>query len=137
MGSENGLKKTLYRKLRGLWIPTDIESPCSPGVPDIYYTNRVYKRMGWVELKYIHRWPINSQRILKVEHFTPQQKNWIRLNHKAGARVFLMIQVGKDYLIFDGETAQNVGAMNKHEMFVMALKSWSNRINSQELIKIF
>lgn len=136
MGSEEGLKKTLYRRLKDLWIPTDIESPCSPGVPDIYYTNKIFERMGWVELKHSHFWPMRETTILKLKHYTKQQKNWIRTHHNHGCRVFLMIQVERDYLIFDGENAQNVGKMTKKEMFLFSIMTWKNYINENELIKI-
>lgn len=134
--SESSLKSTLFEKIKKLWVPTRIESMCSPGFPDVFYTNSVHKRMGLLELKFCPRWPARSQTPVDLRHFSIQQRLFFARNNPAGCRGFFLLQVGKDYLLFDGHEVGKAELPTKDQLFSIAIKTWKNKMNPAELIDI-
>jgi hypothetical protein len=135
MSSESSFWKTLRKNMKGKWQPERIESMCGQGVPDVYAT--IDGIMLWIELKYAHEWPKRVLTPLRFEHYTPQQKNWIRRHGRAGANVFLFIQVEKDYLLFTWKDALKVGTLTKPQLMKIAYRHWKNRIDYSDLINSF
>jgi hypothetical protein len=85
-----------------------VENPACPGTPDVNYIG------GWVELKYAKDWPARDETTVRLDHFTPQQRVWLRRRWYNGIKsnatdgaVWLCLQVSKtrDWLVFDGESA--------------------------------
>lgn len=76
-----------------------IENLVEPGTPDVNY------RDGWIELKYIPAWPKRAETMVKIDHYTPQQRAWaIRRGH-VGGKVSLLLVVGDEWLLFSGKDA--------------------------------
>lgn len=97
--NESGLKRRFVAALAHAGLdPLCVENSVHPGTPDVNYVD------GWVELKYMPGWPVNDG-VLRVQHFTPQQRVWLRRRWELGGRAFLLLQVGSDLLLFDGKTA--------------------------------
>lgn len=133
--NESELWKTLNRKMKQDWEAERIET-IGPGVPDVYYTT-TQGTMGWIELKHIHDWPARSTTIVRLKHFTPEQRNWIRKHGKLGANVFLLLQVSRDYLLFNyTEAAKKVGRSIKQDLYNSARATWQNSINKEDLLAI-
>lgn len=106
-----------------------VENRVRPGTPDVNYIG------GWVELKWVRRWPKNAEdSVVKIDHFTPQQRVWLKTRWRRGGRAFLLLQAaGQDWLLFDGETAaQAVGRVTRPQLFERALVSWKG-LNEKEL----
>lgn len=134
MGSEASLWKTVQKNMKSRWEAQRIENPVGPGTPDVYYTMKSNGSMGWIELKHEHKWPKRTSTTLKVDHFTPQQRNWLRRHEKAGAKVFVLIQVEKDYFLIDGTTAADcIGDWTKEDFMEYSLAYWPNRISYTDL----
>jgi len=114
--SEKRLIQKFNLVMRPEWVSYQIESPSTArGFPDRYFA--VEGRHGLIEFKYLPRWPSRPHTIVKIEHYTAQQKAFINIcGSKAGGGVFLVIQIGADVLIFDWEGAQRVGRMKRYQM---------------------
>ena len=98
------------------------------GTPDISYgLNGVN---GWIEAKYLDKWPKSG--VVKIDHYTPQQKNWLMERGKAGGKCFLLVGVGSEMMLFDHETAQDVGEMQQHTMVISA--KWCSNTNCPQKI---
>lgn len=108
-----------------------VENKARPGTPDVNYIG------GWVELKWLRRWPKNAAiSPVKIDHFTPQQKVWLKKRWRRHGRCFLLLQAaGTQWLLFDGETAaQIVGKATREELTRRAL-SVTHEFDPKELIK--
>ena len=81
-----------------------VENPAYPGTPDVNFLN------GWLELKHLPNWPVRANTPVQLGHFTPRQRIWLRKRWRAGGGAWLLLQVGSDWLLFDGDiAAQFVG----------------------------
>lgn len=134
MGSESSLWSTLRKNMKEYWEPERVENPAGPGTPDVYITMKANGKMHWIELKHVHKYPKRATTIIKVDHFSPQQKSFIRRHSKYGGSVWVMIQIEKDYFFFHGFNALNIGELTKEEYFTGADRVWKNRINYTELV---
>jgi hypothetical protein len=108
-----------------------VENRVRPGTPDVNYID------GWIELKWIRRWPRNADAsFVHLDHFTPQQRLWLKTRWRKGGRSFLLLQANQtDWLLFDGETAaQVVGRVTRPELYQRALATWKG-LNEKELIE--
>lgn len=86
-----------------------IENMVGVGVCDISQCLRIPGSTrgveSWVELKQLPSWPRDPEAIVKVDHYTPQQRNWQRARGQAGGRVYVFIQIDKDFLLFSWTVA--------------------------------
>ena len=69
--------------------------------------------MGWLELKHAHEWPVRADTPLKLDHFTPQQRLFIRRHAPFGCNVKMLLQVDRDYILLEGEVALLIGTLTK------------------------
>ena len=126
--SERGMWNSLRPILKPL-DPVRIESPITPGNPDVNYT------LGWIELKYMPRWPIKGGP-LRVDHYTPEQRKWALRRKKAGGRVYLLLKVGRDeWLLFDGAVAaQIIGKYDREQLYHATLARWERKPRTREIV---
>jgi hypothetical protein len=121
------MRKTVIKALRPL-NAVSIENGCGTGTPDVNFVE------GWVELKSVDRWPPRGGP-LRVEHFTEYQKVWLLRRRRAGGQAFLLLKVGKDWLLFDGwVAAQELGHRTREELFLLTIRTWARTIDSEEMI---
>ena len=84
-----------------------IESATQSGIPDVHYT--VSGHSGWIELKVIGSLPRVASGIVKVAHFKPVQREWIKSEMKCGGMAFVFLladtKKGRKYFLFDGLSA--------------------------------
>lgn len=128
--SEGDMRGKVIRALRCLdaWA---VENRVKPGTPDVNYIG------GWVELKWLRRWPKNASiSPVKVDHFTNQQRICLKQRWRKGGRSFMLLQAaGPNWLLFDGETAaQIVGRATMGELYQRAL-TFMNPFDQEELIR--
>lgn len=120
--SESDQRQRVVRLMRE-YDAMAVENRVRPGTPDVNYIG------GWVELKWLRRWPKNSDiSPVHIDHFTPQQRVWLKTRWRRGGRAFLLLQAaGCDWLLFDGETAAHaVGRATRAELYARALVTWKN-----------
>jgi hypothetical protein len=134
MGSEASLWKTLKRKMKDEWIPQRIENIGGPGVPDLYYTLKNNRGYGWIELKHIHNWPKKSGTILRINHYTSYQKNWLKIHGMHGASTWLFLQVAKEYMLFNWQEVIYVGTMTQDQLKYLCKGYWKDHIDTEEFI---
>ncbi len=80
-----------------------VENVVGPGTPDVAFIG------GWAELKKIKAWPVRSDTLVRVPHFTPQQRSWLATHVTLGGRAYMLIQIGNEYFLYNGLwAAQNV-----------------------------
>jgi hypothetical protein len=135
MGSEVSLWKTVSRNMRGKWIAQRVENAVGPGTPDVYYTMN-NGAMGWIENKHAHTWPKRKTTPLKLDHFTIQQRKWIERHGKAGATVYVLLQVRSEYFLLDYEESRNIGEWTKRDYRIHSNYYWYSRIDYNELEQI-
>lgn len=125
--SEGTMRGNVIRRLK----PVDavaVENPVYPGTPDVNYID------GWLELKWLRRWPKKEETIVRLEHYTPQQRLWLRRRTLRGGRAFLLLQVGKEWLLFKHPELQDVGKVTKKVLKETAHFYWPTGLNNEELI---
>ncbi len=107
-----------------------VENRVYPGTPDVNYVE------GWVELKWLPRWPKGSEEApVRVKHFTPQQRVWLKRRWRKGGNAYLLLQAGRDWLLFDGLTAAlHLGKVSQPRLRELALAVWP-KLDEQELKK--
>lgn len=126
--AESDLRSTVNQLLRPL-DAVAVENPAYPGTPDVNYIG------GWIELKWERSWPERGG-VLKVEHYTQQQKTWGKRRWMKGGRVCLLLVCGGEWLIFDPVTAAEVvGKSNREQLIERCVKHWPSKPDRKELIE--
>jgi hypothetical protein len=109
--------------------PQRVESPCSPGIPDVEFIG------GWMELKEIAL-PRRKVPILKVPKYTQEQRVWATRRTTHGGRVFFLLKVGHYWCLFTGlVAAEVVGRASLEDTLAAARKVWEHSINGKELLQ--
>jgi hypothetical protein len=101
----------MWRKVRPHLVaakldPVRVENPIHPGTPDVNLANG-----WWIELKCILRCPVRAGTLLRIDHFTQQQRVWLYRRWKyAPGSTYLLLEVRADrqWLLFDGDIAAKV-----------------------------
>lgn len=126
MKTEADLWAWLELAMRGYWEADRIEAVVpTEGCPDVTYSaqyragrdiaNRqyggLYRATGWIELKYVAREPRSIEHILKIPHYTPDQRNFLHRHGRMAGCTWLFVGVGNILYIFDWKAAQEVGKL--------------------------
>ena len=130
MAVENDLRSKVVKLLRCL-DARPCENSVDPGTPDVHHLH------GWIELKKLARWPRDELAVVRVDHYTPQQRTWAKRRILAGGRVDVLVQIGTDFLLFDGRwAAEHLGRVPRSELETHCLASWAGRIPQRDLIAL-
>ena len=111
--SEKSLWTTTRTGIKGLMPSGDcvlerIENDVGRGTPDVNYC--IAGKAGWIELKFLPKWPKRAATLVRVDHFTKEQKIFLHNYSMAGGRCFVWIQVDNEYFLFDGlKAAMHLG----------------------------
>lgn len=92
-------------------LTTHHEDALNAGIPDLSYSGGGVN--GWIELKWLPAWPKRADTIVKIDHYTKEQKHFLLSRGRAGGRCWLLLRVGREHLLFDHERAQHVGEMDR------------------------
>ncbi len=111
------------------------EDRITKGIPDLSFATVGPNGWmhGWLELKYLAEWPKNPKTIVKVPKFYKEQKIWL---FTFGIGCFFLIQIDKDWLLFDHIKAFYVGTWTREDMERNALKVWVGKPEVGELIPL-
>ena len=126
--SESRQRSTVIKALKTLDAMA-VENRVKPGTPDVEFIG------GWLELKYMSKWPKNTDIIVRIGHFTIKQRIWLKRRDRMGGNCWLLLQVGRQWLLFNGQTAAVfVGKVNRESLYKLALKVWRNGLNRKEFL---
>lgn len=106
----------LRDRMGNFWDASRHEDLVSKGYPDVSFGALGVN--GWIELKALEEWPIRPQTVVKIDHYTPEQRLWLLKRGSNGSKhVYLFLEVGDDLLLFNYIQAQKVGQLTKQELF--------------------
>jgi len=115
---ERGMWKGLQPILAYLSLdPVRVENGLDRGTPDANYTH------GWIELKYLERWPKRAETLVRLPKLTPWQCAWLKRRWAAGGLCWLIVRVGQEWFVFSGWVAHSVRLGLTREQF-MKTASW-------------
>lgn len=107
-----------------------IENRVGIGTPDVNYLD------GWIECKWVRRWPVREETIVEIDHFTKEQKLWLRERWRRGGVTGLVLSSGKQWFYFLGPTAARfVGSSNLALLLEVATAYWPSGFNGKELVQ--
>lgn len=127
--SESTMRGRVLKALRPL-DGVAVENTVGRGTPDVNFIG------GWMELKWLRSWPKKADTIVRMPHFTPQQRNWLRRRSQRGGRVFLLLKVGPSWLLFDGVVAAEIlGHTTRAGLLRRALAHWPSGLQDGSLVE--
>lgn len=128
--SEKSDRRVVIGLLRALDAGA-VENRVEVGTPDVQFIG------GWMELKWLDRWPsIKSDEIVRLRHYTQEQRNWARRRKRRGGACWLLLHAGRDWLLFDGEVAaEHVGRCTKAQLFELAERVWRGALHRREFLE--
>jgi len=117
------------------------EDSISSGIADVSFVQKVLSgsrwnlgeaRHGWMELKHKSMKPVRDKTIVRLPHYTDEQRAFLMAKGKAGMS-FLFLQLERDYLLFDHESAQQVGKVNTADLYDLAVYVSKGKLDGAEL----
>jgi len=127
--SEQTMSIRVVKAIRRL-DPVRVENKAGLGTPDVNYVE------GWIELKWLRQWPVRETTIVRLEHYTAQQRVWAMKRSRAGGNVWLLLEVKHEWLLFKGDVAaQALNKSTRAELYEAAFHVWINGLINEELIK--
>jgi len=128
----NYVRKGLHAK--GV-LTTHHEDMLNAGVPDLSYS--VHGVHGWIELKWLEAWPKREDTIVRIPHYTKEQKHFLLSRGRAGGQCWLLLRVGdREHLLFDSKAAQSVGEQTRSGLIARSELWEDQRINFEQLTRI-
>lgn len=126
-GDQRGRVVKALAPLHG--VPVENRGAC-PGTPDVNYEG------GWIETKWLRSWPKRTETIVPVDHFTPQQRIWLRKRRRVGGHAWVLLQCKREWILLDGEVAADIlGRCTRQELFDRAHRVWLDGLNDKELVE--
>jgi len=131
--SEYNFRQQVVKELTKAGLDAfSVENPSRPGTPDVNYIP------GWIELKWLPKWPKQADTIVKIDHFTPQQRNFLRRRWNRGGPAHLLLRVGSrgsiENLLFEGPDASDfVGLVDREKLEALAVWHTFGKIKGAEL----
>lgn len=108
-----------------------VENPACPGTPDVNYIE------GWIELKWLRHWPVRPETIVRIPHFTSQQRIWHFRRRRAGGQSWFLLQVRKEWLLIDGAVAAlTVNKSTRIELLHNTSAYWSDGLPESDLVDL-
>lgn len=128
---ESAMRKKLVELLKPLHAVSVENGQCHPGTPDVWYAE------GGIECKATEYWPARPNTPVVLDHpVTPQQKIFAIKRHKAGGKVFFMLTIAGEWLLFDGPTgAARLGTATRQELYDLSLMHWRRTPTTEELLQ--
>lgn len=135
MGEYNYRSQVMKALKRLRSDPQAVENSANPGCPDVECLR------GWLELKYAPSWPKQHDTVVRIDHYTQQQRNFLRRRWNAGGGAWLLYRVGQrgkvENLLFDGLTAwEFVGRVPRDRLVELAILHSYGRVSSADLDEI-
>lgn len=118
--SEKVMRGHVIRALESL-DAKPVENPAWTGFPDVNYIE------GLIELKHVKTWPKKPETPVQIPHFSREQRIFIDRRWRKGGNVYLLLQVGKTYLLYNGCDVQLIGRyMTQEQLRERAAHVWES-----------
>lgn len=128
--AESAMRKKVVKALAPL-NAIAVENPCLPGTPDVNFIE------GWIELKWLRSWPKKEETIVKLDHYSQQQKVWAFRRRRAGGSCWFMLQCGREWLIMDGAVAALwVNKCTKAELIAKSVVYFKSGLDIPAMIQL-
>lgn len=131
MGSESALNTACRRAWPNSGHYVRIENSLGAGTPDVWLSHGLVH--GWVELKYSKAWPKRPNTIVRLEHFTVGQQEWLIKEGLAGGAAAVLWQVGSEYLIIPWWFVGSVGEVSRARLYGLCVGERTNRLSEKWL----
>ena len=126
--SEKTMRQRVVKALKPL-DAISVENAVGAGTPDVNYVE------GWIELKQMEQWPSRGGP-LRVPHFKPHQRVWLRRRWKKGGAAYMLLQVKAEWFLLAGDTAAAcLGEATAATLQNLSLHYWPNGLIAEELVK--
>lgn len=123
------MREKVVRALRPL-DAFSVENVVRAGTPDVNFTD------GWIELKQLDKKPMRAETTVRLQHFTPQQRVFLRRRWHKGGKAFLLLLLEGEWMLFDGcWAARFVGNVNYDILAFHALGHWASGLVETELLE--
>jgi len=117
MSFEHGIRTKVVELLAVLHA-VPVENSVQQGTPDVNCS------VGWIEIKYVPQWPARGGPV-RVEHFTTQQRWWLKQRRLARGSCWLLLRVANDWLLLRGcWAADHLGTATREELETGARCVW-------------
>ncbi len=138
MASETALANRLRDKMRLHWAGYKRhEDKLERGVADCSFCipkhwdgeDWIPGRHCWMELKQKDKWPARASTVLQIPHFTIYQRHWLADKGQGAGDTWLMLQVGRDHLLFTWEQLDIVGTGTQQQLIEDCHSYWEGSLN--------
>lgn len=103
-----------------------------PGTPDVELIG------AYCELKYDRKWPVRASTIVRIPHYTQEQRAWLLRRWNAGEPTYLVYQVnGVEWLIWKAPEAQAVGTLTRQQMYDTCYRRFTKKPTVDEMTEVF
>lgn len=111
--SESALRKSLLKNTPSLMHLIPVENSLGVGTPDLNGCINGYE--FWAELKYVN-YPKLRKTVVKLNHYTEDQKRWLIHRWITGGNVFLILQAENDMYIFANRKITLPGTLTRGQL---------------------
>lgn len=107
-----------------------VENRVNPGTPDVAHLH------GWIELKQIEDWPKRPSTMVRIDHYTPEQRLFLRRWWEAGGLCHLLLRVEAtdEWLLFEGHKADLIGACTQEELMANYISYYVGGVMEDSLL---
>lgn len=96
-----------------------VENAVGTGTPDVWLRTEAFG--AWLELKYSKAWPKRSTTLVRLRHFSTDQRRWLVREGAAGGHAGVLWQIDNEYLLFGWWHAPQLGQCTRAELYELAL----------------
>ena len=142
-------EKNMWVNVRKKMVPsfwseaTRHEDAYQRGIADVSFVQNTYGEQltkdlqigmhGWIELKFRAMPPVREKTICHLDHYTDDQRIWLKSKGDAGGMTFLLLQLKRDFLLFDHVQCQDVGRVKTADLYDMANWVSTNGLDARGL----
>jgi len=133
--SENSLWRKVRKNMAERWDEaTRHEDKLNLGVCDVSFV--CGGKHGWMELKHLPKWPARPGTVVRCDHYTEDQRVFLKRKGKHAGGVWLFVQIDRDHLLFDSDRAQLFGTLNTEDTLRQANVVWRGKMDWDHLREI-
>jgi hypothetical protein len=131
MALETSMRARVTKALRPL-DAIAVENAALPGTPDVEFIG------GWIELKTEDKWPARPTTPLRLKRFEIEQRVWLRRRVRRGGHAFVLLRVGREWMLFRGDVAAaKLGHSTREELGAVAMYHWKTTPSYADLLQTF